>query len=330
MKIVFFGTPEFAADALETLVEKKVGKVVLVVTQPDRPVGRKKINTPPPVKRYAVLKDIEVLQPEKLTPDVINEILRTKADVGVMVAYGNLIPKTLIEGFPKGIVNIHPSLLPKHRGATPVASAILAGDTETGVSLMVIDEKLDHGPIIAQRKIDLKGDETTPALLETLTPLALEVLSDEFVSYLNGGIEPKTQDDAEATFCNEIDEDDARIDWASGVTMIERQVRAMHGVLPTWSMIHKWTEKVPLGVVPSSHGRVPAPIDLKFIAHRVHILKQMPNVPTGTLTVKNGELAVACTDGWLLIDEVQLSGGKPMSGAAFLNGRKELIGTLLT
>ncbi len=318
MKIAFFGTPEFASLALKTLVEQKIGKVVLAVTQPDRPVGRKKVDTPPAVKTYAEKVGIPVFQPEKLDDEAVESILKHRADVGVMVAYGNLIPKKLIAGFTKGIVNIHPSLLPRHRGATPVASAILAGDTETGVSLMVIDDKLDHGPIIGQRKYALKGDETTTALLESLTPIALETLVDEFVQYLDGSIEPKPQDDSKSTFSKVIKNADAKIDWSNDVTQIERMVRAMHGVLPAWSSYAL------------SSDRRKTPNTEKLQIHRARVFVQKHVLAPGTLTLRENGLAIAAKDGFLLVLELQLSGGKPMSGSAFLNGHRGLIGTVLS
>jgi methionyl-tRNA formyltransferase len=247
-----------------------------------------------------------------------------------MVAYGNLIPKKLIAGIPRGIVNIHPSLLPKHRGATPVAGAILAGDTETGVSLMVIDDKLDHGPIIGQRTFALSSDETTTALLESLSPSAYEMVADEFVRYINGEITPRPQDDALATSCKEIHDAEARIDWSAPVETIERLVRAMHGVLPAWSVLHVWSEKPALGIVSATSGRVPAPNDMKVLIHRAHSIMAEHDQAPGTLTEKENAPAVACADGYLLLDEVQLAGGKPMSGKALLNGHRDLIGAVLT
>jgi methionyl-tRNA formyltransferase len=309
MKIIFFGTPEFAAEALKTLVKEKIGKVILAVTQPDRPVGRKQTVVPTPVKVYASSQDIAVFQPEDLHANAINEIVKHKADVGVVVAYGNLIPKILIDSFSKGIVNIHPSLLPKHRGATPVAAAILAGDKETGVSLMLIDEHLDHGPVIAQRKFELKGDETSDGLLEALAPVAHDLLKNELVGYLNDEIKSIAQEDAKATFCSTITDEDARIDWTKDVVEIERIVRAMHGHIPAWSKL--------------------SGTDKKILVHRARILKGEHDLKPGILTEHDNALAVSVKGGYLLVDEVQLSGGNLMPGASFLNGNRKLIGTTL-
>jgi methionyl-tRNA formyltransferase len=307
VRTIFFGTPGFAVPALEALVANARFDVVGVVTQPDRPVGRKKIITPPPVKIAAQNFNLNILQPEKLKGSAITEILCFKPELAVVVAYGNLIPKQLLDAVPNGFVNIHPSLLPKHRGASPLTAAILEGDDETGVCLMVLDEGMDHGPIIACRSIRLNGDETTDSLVKLLSPIGAEMIGKELIDYLDGKIDAWPQDHDKATFCKLIKTDASRIDWNKPVVEIERLVRAMNGVTPAATMLDSKT----------------------FLIHRARILKETARGIVGALTEADNDLAVVCKDGFLLLDEVQLAGGKPMSGKAFLNGHKDLIRKIL-
>jgi methionyl-tRNA formyltransferase len=307
IRTIFFGTAEFAVPALDALVNNANFEVVGIVTQPDRPTGRKKIITPSPVKVAAEKLKISVLQPEKLKDEATSQIIALKPELAVVVAYGNLIPERLLEAVSSGFVNIHPSLLPKHRGASPITATILDGDKEAGVCLMVLDEGMDHGPIIACRRIALKGDETTVSLRALLTPIGADMIGKELVEYINGKIEPKTQDHDQATFCQQIESADAKIDWHKPISEIERLVRAMNGVTPAWTMLGERT----------------------FLIHRARPFKDKTADPVGMLAKKDNQLAVVCSDGHLFLDEIQLAGKKSMSGQAFLNGHKDLIGKIL-
>jgi len=307
MRIVFFGTPEFAVEALKAVVQGGMHEVVLVVTQPDRPTGRKRALSPPPVKQFADSRGISVFQPETLDADARARIRATRPEVGVLVAYGARIPEELIAGFPKGIVNIHPSLLPRHRGATPIEGAIRAGDRESGVSLMLIDPELDHGPVIGARTIPLTGSETAVSLRAAMVPLMRDLLTREFPRFVKGDLTPVPQDHGRATFTRQIRDEDARIDWSAPVEEVERLVRAMHGGVVAWT---KWGET-------------------RIRIHRARGAAGAGDGKTGILSVRDGMPAVSCSNGWLLLDELQLAGGKPMGGAAFLNGHPNLIGTVL-
>jgi methionyl-tRNA formyltransferase len=206
-----------------------------------------------------------------------------------------------------GFINIHPSLLPRHRGASPLTATILEGDAETGVCLMVLDEAMDHGPIIGCRKISLKGDETTESLRQTIAPVASEMIEKELVEYLDGHVISVPQNHDQATFCKLIESDAARIDWRKPVVEIDRLIRAMHGVTPAWTTLE--------GQALLVHA---AKID------KVHSVEE----PGMIVKIQNSP-AVAGADGYLVLDELQLAGGKPMSGQAFLNGHKDLIGQRL-
>jgi len=315
IKTIFFGTPEFAVPALEALHSNAGFELVAVVTQPDRPTGRKKIITPSPVKLAAGKFKIPVLQPEKLKDDAIAQIVALKPDLAVVVAYGNLIPKRLLEAVPRGFVNIHPSLLPKHRGASPLTATILEGDKETGVCLMVLDEGMDHGPVIACRRVSLKGDETTDSLRAILTPIGADMIGKELVGYLDGKIAATSQDHDKATFCKQIESEGARIDWSKPAVEIDRLVRAMHGVTPAWTML----DGTMLLVHAAQWGQPPFPSDKGAVP---------VGAPGTVIKIKNTP-AVAARDGYIILTEIQLAGGKPMSGQAFLNGHKDLVGKIL-
>ena len=309
IRTIFFGTPEFAVPALEALRGNARFEIVGIVNQPDRPTGRKKIITPSPVKMAAEKFGLPILQPEKLKDEAIAQIVALAPELAVVVAYGNLIPKRLLEALPKGFVNIHPSLLPKHRGASPLTATILEGDKETGVCLMVLDEGMDHGPVIACRHVALNGDETTASLRAILTPIGAEMIGKELIEYLDGKIAAAPQDHDQATFCKQIESDGARIDWKKLAVEIDRLVRAMHGVTPAWTTLD---------------GKA-------LLVHKssLQASRSNPMPAAGTIAIFDKHPAVSCADGYLLLNEIQLAGGKAMSGQAFLNGHKDFAGKTL-
>ena len=190
LKIIFFGTPEFAVPFLDILI--KSFDVLGVITQPDRPSGRKQTMTPPPVKILALKNNIKVFQPEtiKNNSEITRGIEKLKPDLAVVVAYGEMIPNDILN-IPKfKTINVHPSLLPKYRGASPVQSAILNGDKKTGVSIMLLDDKMDHGPILAQTEVLLKGDETNESLHNTLANTGKDFLLEVIEKYTKGELNP--------------------------------------------------------------------------------------------------------------------------------------------
>lgn len=208
-KIAFFGTPEVSAKVLERLLGDDFN-VGVVITNEDKPVGRKQILTPPPTKVLAQERNITVLQPNKLDDEFINS-LPEDIDIGVVVAYGKILPQKLIDLFPKGLINIHYSLLPKYRGASPVESAILNGDTETGVTIQKLVFKLDAGPIIASEKIDLDQNIKTPELKDLLTDVGNDLLIKILPEYVEGNINLTEQNESLATHCGKISKADGEI-----------------------------------------------------------------------------------------------------------------------
>lgn len=225
MKLVFMGTSEFAVRSLEACTQ--LGEVALVVTQPDRRRGRGQKSAPPPVKAWGGEHGLSLVQPERLVgTDFHSELERIAPDVVVVAAYGVLLPPALLAIPRRGCVNVHASLLPRHRGGAPVAWAMIHGDAATGISLMRMDEGLDTGPVIAQRSIAVAPDETGGTLTDKLARLGAAVLRDELPRYLAGDLTAVPQDPTKATAAPRIDKKDARLDFVRPAAELERRVRA--------------------------------------------------------------------------------------------------------
>ena len=212
MKYIFFGTPQFAVTVLEKLISAGLTPVA-VVTNPDRPAGREKILTPPPVRTFARTFVQKCEQPEELDASFAQQLESYNADVFVVAAYGKILPKWLIEMPPKGTIGVHPSLLPKYRGATPIQTAILNGDEETGVSLYVLDEKVDNGPILANFKFQISNFETYSSLSEKLAEEGGELLAEVLPKYVNGEIAPHPQNEKEATYTKKFTNEDGFVPY---------------------------------------------------------------------------------------------------------------------
>lgn len=209
-KIIFLGTPELSVTILKSLL--KAGyEVPLVITSPDKPVGRKQILTPSAVKSFALENGLEVITPEKLREDVLEEIAKSGAKLGIVVAYGHIIPQKVIDSLPKDFLNIHYSLLPEFRGASPVEQSILSGQKETGVTIQKLVFKLDAGPIVAVEKFPLDNQITTPELKDRLTEIGAELLIKILPDYFEGKIVPIEQDESMATHCKKISKADGEI-----------------------------------------------------------------------------------------------------------------------
>lgn len=310
-KAVFFGTPNFVLPVLEALWSMRPEvELVSVVTAPDKVVGRKQELTPPPAKMWAQQHDIRTLQPEKLDGALLEALRALHPHVGVMAAFGKIVPKAVLEVFPNGILNIHPSLLPRWRGPSPVSAAIAAGDKKTGVTLMLTDEKIDHGPIIAQKHYALRGDESCGFLTATLFQCGAKLLNEKLIHYLRGEIIPLSQVHEQATHTKLLRRDDGKIDWRQPAEHIFRLARA--------------------------YDQWPGIFTILLDGQRVKILrvsrvvgKQTP-APPGTLQIDaEGFPLVSSGNGWLRFDRVQQEGRTPTAGSAFLRGRPDLIGQRL-
>ncbi|MFY9462661.1 MAG: methionyl-tRNA formyltransferase, partial [Candidatus Sungiibacteriota bacterium] len=234
-RILFLGTPEFALPALQALIDAGY-LIVGVVTQPDEPIGRKQVLTPPPVKVLAEQYDIPVFQPLRLDArDFADKIPRP--DLFIVAAYGKIIPKAILDIPRFGVINIHPSLLPRWRGPSPIQAAILAGDAATGVTIMKIDEQMDHGALIANYKLQITNYKTTYLELHNqLAEAGAKLLIEILPRWVAGEIAPIAQDETHATYCKLLTKNSGRIDWGKPAEEIERMIRAYHPWPGTWTI----------------------------------------------------------------------------------------------
>lgn len=314
--IVFFGTSEFGAVVLERLINSPY-KPALVVTAPDKPSGRNLLLTPPPVKISAKRHNIPMLQPEILT-NHISDITHHKPDLFIVAAYGGILPKELLDIPSRGALNVHPSLLPKHRGSSPIQYAILKGDDYTGTTIMLMDEKIDHGPILAQESLPIPVDSMRYSELhDALAALGARLLVETIPRWIRGDIKAVAQKHEQATFTKRIFKEDGKIDWTKSARDIERQIRAFE----------RWPEsstKIKSQSAPEGGTKI-----LKILKARV--LQQAADEPPGALgnvaKLSDGTIAVQTGSGRLAIKEVQLEGKKPMSAKDFLLGHPNLPGS---
>lgn len=304
MRVIFLGTPEFAVIPLEALAHDARYQVVGVVTQPDRAIGRSRAPEPPPVKRAALQLGIPVFQPESLRdPAAAEQLAALRPHVGVVAAYGEILRKNVLGIPPHGYLNIHPSLLPHHRGPTPVPGAILAGDTETGVTVMLLDAKMDSGPILAQQPMLLPPDARSDALTEQLFTLGSALLLEALAGYIAGTLIPRPQDDSQATYTKLLNKEDGAINWGADATRIERMTRAYH----PWPGAHTSWRGQPF----------------KLIAARAHA-DWVGSATPGTLLSQNDNLWVATGAGAIELLTVQPSGKRPLAAVDWWRGLKQI------
>ena len=302
LTVVFFGTPEFAVPSLEALIRSPDFEVTGVITAPDRPRGRGLKVTPPPVKVVAARANIPVLQPPSLRdPEVLSWIRDRHPDFIVVAAYGRLIPPAILEIPKYAPVNIHASLLPEYRGASPVTHAILDGRQETGITYMIMTEALDAGPILKQIREPIHPDDTTGTLESRLAHIGARHLPDTLVAYARGEIKPQPQDDSRATYAPRLKKTDGHMDWSKPAAYLERFIRAMDPWPVAYTGFRNMTLKIwRARVVPCPPG---------------------PESPPGTTVAITRDQWVASTgDGCLELLEVQPPGKKRMKASAFING----------
>lgn len=228
IRTVFLGTPEIARHCLESLLADEHFKIVGVITQPDRRAGRKMKLTPSPVKELALAHKIPVLTPVNFKdPELLAEIAGWGAEAGVVVAFGQILPQSFLDIYPRQVVNVHTSLLPHWRGAAPIQRSIMAGETETGVSLQVMVKKLDAGDVIGVRRLQVPESMNAVDLHDAMKPLAADLLRVEFMDYLRGNLVPTPQDDSQVTYAHKIDKQEGLIDWRRPAIQILNQMRGL-------------------------------------------------------------------------------------------------------
>ncbi|HIE38512.1 MAG TPA: methionyl-tRNA formyltransferase [Anaerolineales bacterium] len=306
-RIVFMGSPDFAVPSLKALA--RAHRVVGVVTQPDRPAGRGSLLRPPSVKVVAQALGLPLYQPRSLRdPEAQDHLTAWGPEVIVVAAFGQILPPAVLDLPPHGCVNLHASLLPRWRGAAPIAAAILAGDEITGVTVMRMDAGVDTGPILARREEPIRPDDTTDTLSERLARLAADLIVETLPPYLAGALLPQPQPEEGVTHCRMLKKEDGWLDWTRPAVELDRRVRAMTpwpGAFTTW-----WGQ-------------------------RLKVLRAIPlpdwrgSESPGTVIPLGDGAAVVTGEGALRLLEVQRAGKKALPIAAFLHGRPDFLGAVL-
>ena len=323
-RIVFMGTPAFAVPSLAALctacnTAQPDWHVAGVITQPDLPAGRGKKLVASPVKQFAQAQGLSVIQPDRLRkePDAIDVLRMWAPDVIVVAAYGQILPRAVLEIPTFGCVNVHASLLPAYRGASPISAALLDGLDETGVTIMLMDEGMDTGPMLAQARLPIQPDDTTASLSERLAELGAELLARTLPGWLAGEIAPVPQDQlpGQPSVCRLVKKQDGRIDWSLPAAQIERMIRAYTpwpGAFTTWQgqNFKLWQADVLAGT--------PQPGTT-----------QPESAPPGCVVEKDGQIAVGTGDGLLALRQVQPAGKRRMEIDSFRNGAPDFVGARL-
>ena len=307
LRIVFMGTPVFAVKPIAALLDRG-HEIVGVYTRPDRRAGRGRGLSAPPVKTFAEKRGIPVFQYEILTPDAVSQLANLAPDAVAVAAYGVFLPKAALDLPRLGCLNIHPSLLPKHRGASPVATSILEGDQTTGATVMLIDEGMDTGPILAQRRTRIMPSERADALTDRLFDMGAALLTETLDDWSAGRLVPVPQDDSAATITRRLTREDGRIDWTESAAALVRKARAFH---PWPGTFTAWCGK-----------------NLKIWQARAADSEGASAKPGTVFRMKSGGTAVACGEGALELTETQLQGGRRLPTADFSAGR-DFIGAVL-
>lgn len=296
------GSPEFAIPTLKALADRY--PLSGVITQPDRPAGRGRTLTPPPIKTLAIELGLPFIQPRRLKePEAMAQLRQWDPDLIVVAAFGQILRQEVLDLPIYGCINVHASLLPRWRGAAPIQAAILAGDEQSGVTIMKMDAGIDTGPMLAQAATAIHPGDSAESLGRRLSELGAELLIRTLPDYLNGRLQPVAQDESMATYAPMMKKEDGRLDFTQPAELLARQVRAYH---PWPGAYTEWQGQY-----------------LKIhCAHAVPYAGAAQSSTPGRTKIVAGLPAIAAQDGYLVIDELQPAGKKPMSGAIFLNGAR--------
>lgn len=304
LRTIFMGTPDFAVPTLKALLKHHT--VVGVVTQPDRPAGRKGEIKAPPVKETAVHVNVPVIQPEKLRQEgVFDQLQSWQADLIVVAAFGQILPERVLNLPRYGCLNVHASLLPRWRGAAPIQAALRAGDVETGITIMRMDAGLDTGPTLRKRAIAISDQDTSASLHDTLAMLGADLLIETIPGYISGEIKPLTQDEAEVTYAPQIRKEDGHIDWHEPAEAIERSIRAFTPWPGAFTIWNGKVLKIHRARISAGHARA----------------GEVIATPTG--------FAVGTSTNLIVPEELQLEGKKRIETAEFVRGYPAIVGSML-
>ena len=301
IRLVFMGSPDFALRSLKRLAEDKTVQLVGVVTQPDRPAGRGRNLTPPPVKILAQSLGLEVIQPPRLRePEPFAKLASWQPEMIVVAAYGQILRQNVLDLPQYGCINVHASLLPRWRGAAPIQAAIAAGDIQSGVSIMKMDAGVDNGPVLAQHVVPVLASDNAETLSARLADVGAQLLMETIPGYLQGKIIPQPQDESLVTRAPMLKKEDGLLDFNLPADELVRKIRAFN---PWPGAYFIWQDNL-----------------LKV--HRA-FTSLLPNSAPAKREIIDGLPAVGASQGWLVLDEVQPAGKKIMSGDVFLNGARQ-------
>jgi len=312
MKVIFMGTPPFAEKILSYLIDNKYD-IAAVFTQPDKKTGRKQEISKSAVKLMSEKLNLKIFEPAKFNDEVVQNIKNIDPEMIIVAAYGKIIPKEVLE-IPKfGAINVHASILPKYRGASPIQNSLLNGEKETGATIMLMDKGIDTGDILNQKKMKISDDETTRSLSEKLALFSGELLIETIPLYINQIIQPQKQDDSQASFCKMLKREDGKIDWNDSTQKIYNKYRAFYpwpGIFTSWQ----------------KNG------DIKRLKlNKISLSNNAGNEDSevGKVNKFGDDVIVATSNGNIILQEVQLEGKAAAKIKDFINGHSDFIGSIL-
>lgn len=301
-RTIFFGTHDFAATILQGLIDGGLFDIQLVITQPDRPVGRKQEMQKSPVKLLAEKYKLQIAQPQSLKTYPLTH-LQTYT-LGICAQYGLIIPQSVLDAPKHGVINVHTSLLPKYRGASPIQTALVNGETETGVTIMKMDVGMDTGPILLQKNLKIEPNDTYPILDEKLSKIAILGLLEAIPDYISGRLIPRPQDNPKATYTKILTREDGKIDWSKSAEEIYNQYRGLTPWPGVWTTSNE--------VLPELNEKK----RIKFLKIKLADIE----AESKKWKVKSDELFVGCGNGSIKVLELQVEGNKAMGSKSFING----------